>query len=635
MKLRMYLIVGFVCLVALAGTGQPGTVAAAVATQQSPSFEQQLAEKYAPVAALREQEHACDRDGEGYFPAPVEIVLGNPDVTLRQEGVESVVLEGPTAQDIAGLDETHYLDFPGDPNRPGCTYETSFKLYADETGVQPTTYARVVTDRLRGKVVLQYWFWYYFNDWNNTHESDWEMVQLVFDAFSAEEALGLEPGAVGFAQHGGGELASWDDAKLGRDGDRIVVYPAAGSHGTYYGNELYIGWGENGTGFGCDNTTTPARMVPLDVVLLPDDPDPNSEFGWMLFEGRWGELKSWEYSGPYGPNAGSKWRQPVVAMENWRDTSLSVPVSNAIGPNATDLFCSISAAGSRLVTQLWNNPAAMLGVGLGTVTLIGGLFFIKRRELAEALRLYRQHLRVFLGIGAATLPIGIAFNGFAILLREIPPLDWVLKWLNDTGGARLASAATIGGLQQIAMVLLVAPPIIMAMRDIRAGRQPEVLRSFRESYRHLGVLALALLIVSVSLSGLTLLVIGIPVALWLAVRWQFFGQATLLDDVPSGPAAVRRSAQVVNGRWWQALGDSVLFQLFSLVPGPLVGMLLMLMGKAAVDFANTLSAVLFAATVPISVIGLTQAYERYRARTAPAATSAEPESEPLPGTAPA
>jgi hypothetical protein len=322
-------------------------------------------------------------------------------------------------------------------------------------------------------------------------------------------------------------------------------------------------------------------------------------------------------------------------MENWRDTSLSVPASKAIGPSATDLFCSISAGGSRLVTQLWNNPALLAGALLGTIALIGGLFFAKRQELAQALGLYRRHLRLFLAIGAATIPIGIAFNGFAFLLREIPPFDWFMKWLNDTGGARLASAAAVGGLQQIAMVLLVSPPIIMAIRDIRAGREPDVWRSYRESYRQLGVLALALLIVSVSLSVLTLLLIGIPVALWFAVRWQFFGQATLLEDTGSAPGAIRRSGEAVSGRWWQALGDSIVFQLFSLVPGPLTGVLLMLSGKAAVNFANGLSAVLFAVTVPISVIGLTQAYERYRDRAAPATTATEPEAQPTPRTAPA
>lgn len=637
MMTRVFLAFGLAALLLSLAASGPSSRGLAAATLQEASPEQQLAEKYAPIAALREQDESCDRDGEGYVPAPVELVLGNPDVALKQDldGSDAVVMQGPTAQDLAGLDETYYLDFPGDPNRPGCTYETSFKQYAETSGAEPTTYARVTTDRLRGKVVLQYWFWFYFNDWNNTHESDWEMVQLVFDASSADEALGLEPSVVGYAQHGGGELADWDDDKLDRDGDRIIVYPAAGSHGTYYGNELYIGWGEHGTGFGCDNTTTPTRIEPLQVVLLPNDPDPDSEFGWLLYEGRWGELKSWEYNGPYGPNTGSKWSEPIASMENWRDTSLSVPGSNAIGPTATDLFCTISGGGSMLVTRLWNNPAALAGVVLGTVALIGGLFFVKRQELAQALGLYRRHLRPFLAIGAFTIPIGIVFNGFALLLREVPPFDWALKWLNDTGGARLTSAAAVGGAQQVAMVLLIAPPIIVVMRELEAGRKPEILGSFRAAYRHLGVLALALVIVVASVSLLAVVLIGIPIAIWLSVRWQFFGQATLLEGIDSAPTAIRRSASAVSGRWWHALGDAIVFQLFSLIPGPLVGMLLMLMGRAAVNFANVLSSVLFAVTVPISVIGLTRAYIRYRARTSPAPTADAPVAGPAPDTAPA
>jgi len=38
----------------------------------------------------------------------------------------------------------------------------------------------------------------------------------------------------------------------------------------------------------------------------------------------------------------------------------------------------------------------------------------------------------------------------------------------------------------------------------------------------------------------------------------------------------------------------------------------MLLGKTTVQLANSLSSVIFAITVPISVIGLTLAYERFR-----------------------
>jgi hypothetical protein len=93
-------------------------------------------------------------------------------------------------QDLAGLGESYYPDFPGNPRRVGCGYETRFKQYAVETLAGPTTYARVFVDPEREQLVLQFWLWYFFNDWNNTHESDWEMIQLAWDATSPEEALG-------------------------------------------------------------------------------------------------------------------------------------------------------------------------------------------------------------------------------------------------------------------------------------------------------------------------------------------------------------------------------------------------------------------------------------------------------------
>lgn len=103
--------------------------------------------------------------------------------------------------------------------------------------------------------------------------------------------------------------------------------------------------------------------------------------------------------------------------------------------------------------------------------------FLKRREFGKAIGFYRHHLATFVGIGSATIPIGIAFNLLVILVRQNPPLDWVLKWLDDTAGARLTVAAMVGGVQQLAMIVLVAPPIIVAIREIQVGRNPGVIRT--------------------------------------------------------------------------------------------------------------------------------------------------------------
>jgi hypothetical protein len=156
-----------------------------VAARQTPSSAaQELSERYSPIAELRQQMRACDRDGEGYYPAPVETVLSNSEIALKQatgknSRSDTILMMGPTAKDLAGKDISYYLDFPGNPNHPGCQYEQAFKRYVSERNAPPTTYAHIVVDPERGKLVLQYWFWYYFNEWNNSHESDLEMMQIV------------------------------------------------------------------------------------------------------------------------------------------------------------------------------------------------------------------------------------------------------------------------------------------------------------------------------------------------------------------------------------------------------------------------------------------------------------------------
>src|SRR5262249_5766533 len=63
------------------------------------------------------------------------------------------------------------------------------------------------------QLALQYWFYYVFNDWNNKHESDWEMIQLVFHGPDAAAALALHPHEGAYSQHEGGGRAARTSAK--------------------------------------------------------------------------------------------------------------------------------------------------------------------------------------------------------------------------------------------------------------------------------------------------------------------------------------------------------------------------------------------------------------------------------------
>lgn len=103
-------------------------------------------------------------------------------------------------------------------------------------------YGRVV--RSAGYVVLQYWFFYAFNDWRsrvygvNDHEADWEQV-TIYLAEQPDDTL--RPSWVVFSAHDevGDDLRRrWDDPDLTLVGDHPVVHPGLGSHsGAYVAGE--------------------------------------------------------------------------------------------------------------------------------------------------------------------------------------------------------------------------------------------------------------------------------------------------------------------------------------------------------------------------------------------------------------
>ncbi|HET7051779.1 MAG TPA: hypothetical protein VFI54_26145, partial [Solirubrobacteraceae bacterium] len=172
------------------------------------SEQQLLAAEYSPVLSLDPQRAPCG-PGEAYRPTSVDIVLGRQGVVLR-DSHGKVVKRAPTSADLWRHPVGYYLDFPGDPINPGCGYEKQFRDWND--GRKPSVYAHIATDPSHpGKLVVQYWFYYTFNDFTDKHESDWEMAQVDFDALDASEALGKGPSEVDLSQHAGGERSAWTD----------------------------------------------------------------------------------------------------------------------------------------------------------------------------------------------------------------------------------------------------------------------------------------------------------------------------------------------------------------------------------------------------------------------------------------
>ncbi|MGH3015227.1 MAG: hypothetical protein ACRDNN_09790, partial [Gaiellaceae bacterium] len=170
--------------VALAAVASSSLPPAAAADLQD---ETALAERFAPVVRLVEQEEECG-PGEPYEPMDVDVLFDEPTVALRGPwGGGDLVEIAPAAEDVRGGLYEYHLDFPGNALDPGCDYERWARRLTEDR--HPAVFAHVATDPAHpGRLALQYWLFYAYNDWNNLHEGDWEMIQLVFEAGDAREA---------------------------------------------------------------------------------------------------------------------------------------------------------------------------------------------------------------------------------------------------------------------------------------------------------------------------------------------------------------------------------------------------------------------------------------------------------------
>ena len=344
-------------------------------------------------------------------------------------------------------------------------------------------YASIATEDEQPGIALQYWFFYYFNDFNNLHEGDWEMIQLLFDADSVEEALAQEPVQVAFAQHSGGETADWDAPKLEREGTRPVVYASSGSHASYFGPGLWLGWGQDGSGLGCDVTNgDPVRIDP-EVRLIPatitgeDDP-----FAWVTFSGHWGERETWVYDGPTGPAFKRQWTAPVSWMEDLRADSIRVSAAGIIGPAPSDIFCAAVENGSALFTLFTPYPVLVIGIvaaGLGIM-----LWALRQSwpTLRETWRVYWPHLRVFAGIGGIMVAATLAVSILQYLLATNPDFAELTRLSEDSPELQGILGA-VSLLTRGLLLVIVTPAVVQAVGDIVAGRPPGVRRSFQDRVR--------------------------------------------------------------------------------------------------------------------------------------------------------
>jgi hypothetical protein len=620
-------------------TASASLTISATAAADTSAEQRQLISTYSPNLMLREQtdEDNCSTGEEQYSPpTTVNTVLGNPRVKLVHYvgGKDVVIKSAPTAADIAPLRDDYYLDLPGDPLDVHCprvgSYPTDFaKLRADRKAPS-LTYTHVATEPGHSGFVVQYWFFYYFNQFNDVHEGDWEGMQISFDADSAAEALRDGPSQIALFQHAGGERADWDDTKVQKSGTHPIVYPAAGSHATFYDNAIYIQNGSHGSGVGCDNTSEPLVESDPAPITIPTTAAPGSEFQWLGFLGHWGQREKGFNNGPQGPTTKRQWLQPFTWMDGIRQDSPRLPGGSILGPAASTAFCGAIATVSEFINLEAKNTIGAIGLAVVIllVLLVPPLLTRWRpvdlsnlrhrwafgQLLRGARQLYGRHWQTFLALAFVGFVILVALQGSQYLLVQLNggSNDFTLR-AHPFGGT-LEFSGSIDELSQPIGFAIVGGAVVAYMRFLVEGEPGGMRAAYRFMYERLSRLVAAQLLAIALTALMVITIIGIPFALYFYFTWQFVQQEIIFNDARMRDA-FRSSHALVRGHWLRTVAMIGLLTLLAVVAGPVLGFFLIFLNLSPV-LVNLIGSVVYGLLIPYVAIGRTLLYFDLEAREA-------------------
>jgi hypothetical protein len=607
-------------------------VAAAVAALASPAgavaaapVAQQLIKAYSPIQMLRSQEEGiCDNAEEQFQPQPVETVLGNPRVSLQryENGkTQTVVGSAPTAAQIAGLGDDYYLNLPGDPLNAECEYATDFAKLKADGKAPPTTYAHIAREQGQPGFVIQYWFYYYFNQFNDVHEGDWEGMQIAFDADTPAQALADGPSKIALFQHGGGQVSDWDDDLVEKEDTHPIVYPAAGSHATFHEPAIFVENGQGGAGLGCDNTTEPLRRLDPSPVTVPTGPAKGSRFQWLTYEGHWGQREPGFNTGPTGPSTKTQWLEPFTWMDKQRLAAPRLPGGTLLGPTVTAAFCGTVAGVSDFVNFQQQSTFAQILLIAGGLALLALLAFLITRTrwrpveleplrqrrwfgqlIGVAARFYARHWKVLLPIALLALLALGAVELLAYLAQKLAG-DGEIGGVFGPAGVQGPAQDLIKSLGRPVGEAVIGGALVSVLFLVDQGRSPSVPAAFRLTLPRLLRLVFGYLAVVVMTTGLAITVIGLPWAVKKYVDWSFLQQEILFRD-RSIRDGLRASTDAVRGSWWWTVRVLVFFYLIGVITGPILtfGLVFANFSLTAIDLTGS---VVFALLLPYVIAGKT------------------------------
>jgi hypothetical protein len=169
----------------------------------------------------------------------------------------------------------------------------------------------------------------------------------------------------------------------------------------------------------------------------------------------------------------------------------------------------------------------------------------------------------------------------------------------------LLSTGTVG-------TTIVSAAVIVFVRELdRSDHDPGPFGAYQglrsRFWRVLG----AQLLVALATIALAITIVGLPIAIWKYIEWQFVQQQVLFENKGIRDA-FRGSTRLVRGHWFYTLRVAGFLWLLSIVAGPALGLAL-IFTDVPLWTINLLGSIVFALLIPYVAIARTLLYFDLRA----------------------
>ena len=172
---------------------------------------------------------------------------------------------------------------------------------------------------------------------------------------------------------------------------------------------------------------------------------------------------------------------------------------------------------------------------------------------------------------------------------------------------------TIGLTLTLLGLALVQAATARALVEIDRGRDIGPVDAYRLAFRPVRPLVGGLTTAVAVWVVLNATVVLAPVAVWLAVRWSLLAPVAELEE-RTGLGTLRRSSELVRGRWFRVASLVGVGAVLALAAGPLLGALLIFATDAPLALLNVVAGVVYALAMPFVALITANVYFDARAR---------------------